>query len=109
MSLKLTMLLGLTSAQRQNEIQNLDIRYMTKSGKDYTFPIAGTTKISTLKQRKRKPGVTFHRFSEDDSVCPYKTLEHYLEFTKSWREEGDRNQLLLNHSASTATVACWVK
>ena len=61
------------------------------------------------KQRKRKPDVTFHRLSEDDSICPYKTLEHYLEFTKSCREEGDRNQLLINHSASTATVACSVK
>lgn len=52
MSLKLTMLLGLTSAQRQNEIQNLDIRYMTKSGKDYTFSIVGTTKTSTLNEER---------------------------------------------------------
>ena len=52
MSLKLTMLLGLTSAQRQNEIQNLVIRYMTKWGKDYTFSIVGTTKTSTLNEER---------------------------------------------------------
>ena len=85
---------------------------MTKSGKDYTFSIVGTTKTS--KQGKRKPDISFHRFPEDHSLCPYKTLEYYLEFSKTWREAGDKNQLLLSHiethsAVSTATVACWVK
>ena len=85
---------------------------MTKSGKDYTFSIVGTTKTS--KQGKRKPDISFHRFPEDHSLCPQKTLEHYLEFSKTWREEGDKNQLLLSHIerhrvVSTATVACWLK
>ena len=48
------------------------------------------------------------------SLCPYKTLEHYLEFSKTWSEEGDRNQVLLSHiephrPVLTATIAHWVK
>ena len=62
------MSLALISARRENEIQKLDIWYMTKSGKDYTFSIVGTTKTS--KQGKRKPDISFHRFPEDHSLCP---------------------------------------
>ena len=85
---------------------------MTKSGKCYIFSIVGTTKTS--KQGKRKPDITFHRFPEDDCLCPYTTLEHYLEFSKTQMRKGDRNQLLLSHiephrSVSTATVVLWVR
>ena len=84
---------------------------MRKSGKDYAFSIEGSTKMS--KKEKRKPDITFHRFSEDYSLCPKKTLEHYLKFSKTWRGKGDRNQLLHSHiesymPVSTVIVARWV-
>ena len=74
---------------------------MTKSGKDYTFFIVGSTK--TIKLGKKKPNITLGS-----------RLEHYLEFLKTWWEKGDRNQLLLSHiephrPISTAIVARWVK
>ena len=85
---------------------------MAKSGKDYTFSVVGTNKTS--KQGKRKPDITFYRIAEDDPLCPYETLEHYLECSKTWTEKGDRNQRLLSHiephwPVSTATVAHRVK
>lgn len=54
------MSLALKLAQRENEIQKLDIRYMTKSGKEYTFSIVVTTKTS--------------KFPEFDYLCPNQTL-----------------------------------
>lgn len=87
-SLKLTMLTALTSTQGENEIKKLDIQYMVKTNREFTFSIAGVTK--TRKQGKKVPGITFHIFPEEESICPYKTLEHYLEMTQSWRIKGNR-------------------
>ena len=75
------------------------------------FPVRGTTKTS--RQRKKRPHVTFYRFSEVHFFCPYKTLKH-LELSKVWRKKSDKNQLLpsymeLNRPVSTATVGRWIK
>ena len=86
-SLKLTMLLALTDAKRDYEIQKLDIKYMVK---------------------------TFHIFPEEESLCPYKALNHYLEVTNFWQIKGYRNQLLFSHiethqPISSPTIARWIK
>ena len=75
------------------------------------FPVGGTTKTS--RQRKKRPHITFYRFSEVHFFCPYKTLKH-LELSKVWRKNSDKNQLLLsymelNRPVSTATVGRWIK
>lgn len=82
------MLTALTSTQGENEIKKLDIQYMVKTNREFTFSIARVTK--TRKQGKKEPGITFHIFPEEESICPYKTLEHYLEVTQSWRIKGNR-------------------
>ena len=86
-SLKLTILLALTDAKRDYEIQKLDIKYMVK---------------------------TFHIFPEEESLCPYKALNHYLEVTNFWQIKGYRNQLLFSHiethqPISSPTIARWIK
>ena len=58
--------------------------------------------------------ISISRFSEDDSLCPCNTLEHYLEFLKTFRGKADGNQLLLSHRephrpVCIAMVARWVK
>ena len=58
--------------------------------------------------------ISINRFSEDDSLCPCNTLEHYLEFLKTFRGKADGNQLLLSHRephrvVCIAMVARWIK
>ena len=57
LTLKLTMLLALASACRCSEIQNLDIRYMTRFATSYTFQF---TKVSkSWKKGKPPPSLKF--------------------------------------------------
>ena len=44
LSVKLTMILALTAALRENEIKKLDIQYMVKVDSEFTFSIAGQQK-----------------------------------------------------------------
>ena len=80
LSVKLTMILALTAALRENEIKKLDIQYMVKVDSEFTFSIAGQQK--QVKQGNRVLEITFHIFPEENSLCPYKTLEYYLEVTE---------------------------
>ena len=54
---------------------------MVKTNSEFTFSIAGKTQTS--KKGKKVPA-TFHIFPEEETLCFYKNLEHYLEVTKSW-------------------------
>ena len=71
---------------RDNEIQKLDIKDMLK---------------------------TFHIFPEEQSLCPYKTLDHYLEVTNFWQIKGYINQLIFSHIEThkyipTPSIARWI-
>ena len=56
---------------------NIEDRYSIYS--EFIFSLVGTTRTS--KQGKSMPNVIFYAILEEESLCPYKTLEHYLEVT----------------------------
>ena len=66
LTLKLTMLLALTSAARASEIGFLDILYLIKHSPGYTFHFGKNTKIS--KRSKPRDPVEFHIFRENQSL-----------------------------------------
>lgn len=56
----------------------------------------------------------FKRFTEYEALYAYKTLGHYLEMSRHWRNKENRHQLFLNHiephkHVSTSTMARWTK
>ena len=68
-----------------------------------------------MKTRRSGPGPIHESVEvEEKSICPVVTLECYLTRTRTIREEGQRNPLLLSfqkiHKAATSgTITRWVK
>ena len=68
LTLKLTMLLALTSAARRSELGFLDIQFLIKHLSGYTFHFRKNTKTS--KRPKPRDPIKFHIFKENQSlVC----------------------------------------
>ena len=95
LTLKLTMLLALTSASRCSEIKNLDINYLAKSESKYCFNISKPTKTS--KPGKPLPILEFERFESEPNICVVEALEAYIKLSKPWREGTQKTQLLLSY------------
>ena len=111
LTLKLTMLLALTSASRCSEIKNLDINYLAKSESKYCFNISKPTKTS--KPGKPLPILEFERFESEPNICVVEALEVYIKLSKPWREGTQKTQLLLSyikpHSPVKAcTLSNWI-
>ena len=111
LTLKLTMLLALTSASRCLEIRNLDINYLTKYESKYCFNISKPTKTS--KPGKPLPILEFERFESEPNICVVEALEAYIKLSKPWKEETQKTQLLLSyikpHSPVKAcTLSNWI-
>jgi len=110
LSLKLTMLLALTSANRAHELKILDIRYMVRHESFYIFHFAQPTK--TAKPGKKKEPLKFSKFNEDPELCPVRqNVKFYLEKTKDLRK--DKHQLLLSYikphvQVSTSIISRWI-
>ena len=114
LTLKLTMLMALVSAQRAQTLQLLSTEYMVKKSDVFTFKIMSLLKQSSAsggKQRHLAP-IDFKKYTGDEKICVYITLEEYLNRTSSYR--GSCSQLLLCYSkpfgpASKDTIRRWLK
>ncbi|MEO0683599.1 MAG: tyrosine-type recombinase/integrase [Cyanobacteria bacterium J06649_11] len=109
LSYKLVTLLALTAASRVSEITNLDINYLAKSSNLYTFTFSKLSKV--WKKGKVAPVLTFKVFEEDSSLCVCRTIDQYLDRTKSRRN--GHTQMLLglikpHKPVSTSTVSRWL-
>ena len=110
LTLHLTFLLCLLSAQRWQTIKALRIDNMDITPSTYIFPI-----VDMLKQSR--PGfhqepIRYERYIADPRLCVYTHLTTYIEQTKSIR--GGISQLLISHSrphhaASSKTISRWCK
>ena len=106
LTLKLTMLLALTSAGRASDICYLDSKYLTKHSSGYIFQFGKVTKTST-RSRQRKP-LKFYPFKEDKNLCVCHHIDLYLDRVKHFRKE--ETQLLLSFiqphkSVATSTIS----
>lgn len=110
-SLKLVMLLALVSIQRKQTLLQLNINteFMKKSKNEFVFILSKHVKQS--RPNYPVPPVIIPRYTVDPDVCPYLCLEHYIEQTKSLRQD---DTLLISfikpHGAiGSQTLARWIK
>ena len=109
LTLKVTMLLALTSVCRAHEIKFLDKDYMVTTDEKVVFHFGEVTK--TARPGKMKPPVDFVAFPQDPVLCVLTNLKLYLDRCKGWGK--DKGQLLVSHISphdpvSTATVSRWL-
>ena len=108
---KLTMLLALTSASPALGLQHLNIRFMVKTPRSFTFTFHKLHK--GWKNGKSQPSVVFHSFKEDSSLCVVEVLNEYLKRSEKWRTS-DECQLLLSFvqphkPVVSSTISGWIK
>ena len=110
LTLPLTFLLCLLSAQRRQTIKALRIDNMDITPSAYIFPI-----VTMLKQSR--PGfhqepIRYEQYVADPRLCIYSHLKEYIARTKVIR--GDTLQLLISHprphhAASSASGISWYR
>ena len=109
LTLKLTMLISLTSADRGQSLALMDILQKSISHSKVTFYITEITKTSNPTKKCKE--IVLPAF-DDKSLCVKHTLIHYLDRTKRLR--GGKSRLLISyrrpHNAVTsATISRWIK
>ena len=93
LTLKLTMLLALTSAARAHEIAYLDIRYLVRHHSGYSFHFGKPTK--TAKKGKLRPPLIFSHFEDDTSLCVCHHIDLYLKGSVQLRRDDPELRELL--------------
>ena len=113
-TLKVTMLLALTSITRGSEMKSLNLEFVVKIEGTCEFRLGNKVKHS--KQGKVPPPVIFRPFDKDPKLCPVRAIDFYLNMSEPWRMPGSirEKQLLLCHinphkAASKAAIARWIK
>ena len=81
-SLKLSLLLAITSAHRGAKLRQLKVNLMNLHEEFVDFSLAG--KLKTSKQGKRNLASRFHQFTDDQWVCLLACLRIYLDRTREW-------------------------
>ena len=106
-TLKLTALLALSTAQRVQTINSFKINLMADFGDYVVFTIDELLKTS--KPGKRLQKVKIDKF-HNNSLCVVHTLKHYIELTSEKRKS---DRLLISYKTyreiSTSTIARWLK
>ncbi|KAJ8044060.1 hypothetical protein HOLleu_11420 [Holothuria leucospilota] len=109
LSHKVVMLTVLVSAQRCQTICSLDLDNLDKQSDDFVFYVQDMLKQS----RPGKVGlkITFSKFKEDERVCVYSLIEHYIERTKALRNQ---SKLVISYRKPHApvgaeTISRWIR
>lgn len=108
LTLKLTMLLALTTAQRVQTLKALDLKHFTK-GANYTFSIV--EKIKQSRPGTKTPIVTLEPFPPDRRLCIITVIKEYIKRTADLRL--GETKLLISyvkpHKVVTRdTIARWI-
>ena len=80
LTLKLTMLLSLTTAQRLQTLQFLDLKYLTRGA---TYKLSLGEKIKQSRPGKKELTVNLEPFPPDRRICVITVLKEYIERTKT--------------------------
>ena len=92
LTLKLTLLLALTSAGKASDIAYFDTRYQVKHPSGYIFQFGKNTKTST-RTRQKKP-LKIYPFRENKNLCVCHHIDLYLDKMKEFHKI--ETQLLLS-------------
>lgn len=95
LTLKLRMLLALASAGRSSDLRVLDLRYMTVKESRIVSELGRLTKSRKKGQCPIK--LTFTAFDTNPDLCAVSAINCYLERTKGWRSDSNKNQLLMSY------------
>lgn len=110
LSLKLVMLLALTSGQRCQTLTFLDTQNMSECADGYVFLIKDHVKQD--RPGKLLSSVVVKKYAKQE-LCVYSTLQHYLNRTQLFRKEGNTRLLLSYvkpfHPITASTVGRWIK
>ena len=82
-TLKVTMLLALTSLTRESEMKSLNLEFMVKLEGTYEFQHGN--KVKNSKQGEISPPVIFHPFDKDPKLFPVREIDFYLNTSEPWR------------------------
>lgn len=109
LTLKLTMLMALVSAQRAQLLNLLDISNMVKGKSSYTFQINSTVKNS--RAGHGPPTIVFKEYAPDKRLCVKHYLDQYLTRVKAIRRD---KKLLISYkkpyrAVSKSTISRWIK
>ena len=113
LSMKMAMLLSLTAISRSSELQLLDLVFLSKFSKKFSFEIHGTMKH--LKKNQRPKPIEFYVYPGDKDLCPVNIIDCYIKRSESWRGDmGQVSKLFLSytkpHGPITSTsIARWIK
>ena len=111
LTLKLTMLLALTSASRASSIHHLDIRFMSLSEKKIVLNFVKFPK--TWKKGRAPPNLEIFAFEKDTDFCVTQTLKLYLSRLQEWGDEKKTRLLLVMNKChkpvSVSIVSRWIK
>ena len=109
-TIKLLILLALTSTSRACMIHCLDIRFMARHAYFVQFMFGRLHK--GWKSGRSSPVVRYYECDADRDLCIRKTLDLYLERTKPWRTD-QKKQLLLSYvsphkEVCISTISGWI-
>ena len=112
LTVKLTMLIAITTACRAAEIQCLDKTRMTDKGTTIVCNLTRPTKVTKTGQALTH--LTLYSYEEDEALDVTLTMRAYLHRTTEWRTSPAHNGLLLSTTkphkpVATATVSSWLK
>lgn len=114
LTLKLTMILALVTAQRTQTLKLLSINDMQTKAGEYVFQITSLLKQTSAnggRQRHLQP-IVLKKYDHDKTLCVFTLLQEYLKRTAKFR--GSCSQLLICHCkphgpASKDTISRWLK
>ena len=114
LTLKMTMIMALVTAQRTQTLKLLSIEDMQVKPGEYFFQITSLLKQTSAsggRHRHLQP-VIFKKYNHDKSLCVFSLLEEYI--ARSVKLRGSCSQLLLCHvkpngPASKDTISRWLK
>ena len=113
LTMKLAMLMALTSAGRAQELHCLDPTLMQDHGHQVVFPLGKLTKA--LRPSKPQIELKFMQFEADPHLDVVACLRHYLQVTNPFRDSPEkRKHLFLGFSTPhnpvvTCTISRWLK
>ena len=110
LSYKLVTLIALTQASRSHSISLLTLENIQKDETSFTVYYSGLLKQT--RRGKRNPVLTLRKYTPDQRICVYSTLQEYISRTKSLR--GDEKMLLISYikpfkPVVTATISRWIR
>ena len=115
LTLKTVMLFALTRPSRSADLCLLGIDYYRLSPEGLSFTPLGLTKQSRAGNPTKE--IFFHRFTEDESICPVSTALSYIQRTESLRLQATKSKqgkffiswIKPHYSVTSASIARWLK